>query len=223
MNGQSNLNSKTMLKTIIQILLKSKWLITGFAIFGLLLGLGYSFMQTPQYQASVGLILLPHSSEGLDAYSAIKTSERIGENLIGILYTSSIFDKLQAPDYQIDFSYFPNNNPTKLKEQWGKTVSAYMRYNSGLLYINVFHQNAEQATLIAKALAQILVSNGNEYVAQDGIVDIRLIDNAIVSEKPVKPNYLLNGLLGLITLTILAKIYILFRSKEFVNLFDHKD
>lgn len=212
-----------MLKTIIQILLKSKWLITGFAIFGLLLGLGYSYLQTPQYQANVGLILLPHSSEGLDAYSAIKTSERIGENLIGVLSTSSIFEKLKNPDYQIDFSYFPTDNTERLKEKWGQSVSAYMRYNSGLLYIKVFHPNAAQATLIAKALSDILVTHGNEYIAQDGIVDIRLIDEAYVSEKPVKPNYLMNGLLGLIALAILAKIYVLLRSQEFVNLFSHYD
>lgn len=211
-----------MLKTIIQILLRKKLLISIVAIIGLGSGLGFSYLQTPQYEASVGLIILPHSSEGLDAYSAIKTSERIGENLIGVLQTSSIFEKLKNPEYQIDFSFFDVNNSTKLKEQWGKTVSAYMKYNSGLLYINVYHQNSDQAKLIAKSLAQILISNGNEYVAQDGLVDIRLIDDAIVSEKPVKPNYLMNGLLGLISFAILAKIYALFSSKEFINLFENK-
>ncbi len=209
-----------MLKTIIEILLRRKLFIMILATLGLLVGLGYSYLQTPQYQASVGLILLPHSSEGLDAYSAIKTSERIGENLIGVLGTSSVFEKLKNPDYQIDLSYFPADNTEKLKEKWGQTVSAYMSYNSGLLYINILHPNPGQATLIAKALAQILVSNGNEYIAQDGIVDIRLIDEAYVSEKPVKPDYLFNGLLGLISLAILAKIYVLFSSKEFVSLFN---
>jgi capsular polysaccharide biosynthesis protein len=210
-----------MLKTIIQILLRKKLLISIVAIIGLGLGLGFSYLQTPQYEASVGLIILPHSSEGLDAYSAIKTSERIGENLIGVLQTSSIFEKLKNPEYQIDFSFFDVTNSTKLKEQWGKTVSAYMKYNSGLLYINVYHQNSDQAKLIAKSLAQILISNGNEYVAQDGLVDIRLIDDAIVSEKTVKPNYLMNALLGLISFAILAKIYALFSSKEFINLFSN--
>lgn len=211
-----------MLKTVIDILLHRKLFIMIFAILGLLVGLGYSYLQTPQYQANVGLILLPHSSEGLDAYSAIKTSERIGENLIGVLGTSSIFEKLKNPDYKIDLSYFQTNNTEKLKKQWGKTVSAYMRYNSGLLYINVLHPNPNQATLIAKALANILVTNGNQYIAQDGIVEIQLIDEAYVSEKPVKPNYFLNSLLGLISLAIVAKIYVLLNSKEFLNLFENK-
>lgn len=211
-----------MLKTVIDILLHRKLFIMIFAILGLLVGLGYSYLQTPQYQANVGLILLPHSSEGLDAYSAIKTSERIGENLIGVLGTSSIFEKLKNPDYKIDLSYFQTNNTEKLKKQWGKTISAYMRYNSGLLYINVLHPNPDQATLIAKALADILVTNGNQYIAQDGIVEIQLIDEAYVSEKPVKPNYFLNSLLGFISLAIVAKIYVLLSSKEFLNLFENK-
>lgn len=204
-----------MLKEYFKVLYSWKKTILLISTAGLLLASLISFISPFEYKATTGLLILPKATVGLDAYSAIKTSERIGENLATIVHTSSFFDKLADTGYNIDFSYFNQESKNKLKIQWGNMVSAYVIYNTGLLYVDVYHEDQEQAIFIAQAISNILISQNDEYLAHEGFVEVKMVDEAIVSERPVKPNFVRNALLGFFASFFLIAGLIIINSDEF--------
>lgn len=212
-----------MLKQYIKLLYSWKLTIIAMASFGLLLGLGYSFLQPMEYKAESGLLILPRTTIGLDAYSAIKTSERIGENLIQIMGTTSFFEKVQETDYGVDFSYFPLDDEVALKEKWLNSFSAYVKYNSGLMYISVFHEDKEQAVLLAQAINSILIHDNAGYLPQEGFIEIKLVDKAIADDWPARPNFIKNSLALSFALLFLTVVGIIITSKEFRNSFVESD
>ena len=204
-----------MLKEYFKVLYSWKKTILLISTAGLLLASLISFISPFEYKATTGLLILPKATVGLDAYSAIKTSERIGENLATIVHTSSFFDKLADTGYNIDFSYFNQESKNKLKVQWGNMVGAYVRYNTGLLYVDVYHESQEQAVFIAQAISNILITQNDEYLAHEGFVEVKMVDEAIVSERPVKPNFIRNALLGFFASFFLIAGLIIINSDEF--------
>ena len=204
-----------MLKKYFKLLYSWRKTILLVSTAGLLLASLISFISPFEYKATTGLLILPKTTVGLDAYSAIKTSERIGENLATIVYTSSFFDKLTETGYNIDFSYFNEKSKNKLKIQWKNMINAYVRYNTGLLYIDVYHENQEQAVLLAQGISSVLINNNSEYLAHEGFVEIKMVDEAIVSDKPVKPNFLKNAFIGFFASFFLVAGLIIINSDEF--------
>src|SRR6056297_609355 len=114
-----------MLKKYIKRIFSWKKTLIIITSLGIILGLGYSFTKNVEYKAESSLLILPRTTVGVDAYSAIKTAERLGENLIQILYTSSFFQQVQNTDYDIDYSYFKLDNKEDFKTQWSNMISAY--------------------------------------------------------------------------------------------------
>jgi capsular polysaccharide biosynthesis protein len=204
-----------MLKEYFKVLYSWKKTILLISTAGLLLASLMSFISPFEYKATTGLLILPKATVGLDAYSAIKTSERIGENLATIVYTSSFFDKLEETGYNIDFSYFNQKSKSEFKTQWGNMVSAYVKYNTGLLYIDVYHESQEQAVFLAQGISSVLINHNDEYLAHEGFVEVKMVDEAIVSDKPVKPNFLRNALLGFFASFFLVAGLIIINSDEF--------
>ena len=216
-------NKNVMLKKYIKLLLSWKKTLIAITALGLLLGLGYSFLKPIEYKAESGLLILPRTTIGLDAYSAIKTSERIGENLIQIMHTTSFFEKVQASNYDIDFDYFPTDNDKNLKEKWGNTFTASVKYNSGLMYIQVFHEDKNQAILLAQAINSILIHDNAGYLPQEGFIEVKMVDKPILDDWPARPNFLKNSILISLALVFLSILIIIIRSKEFHESFDNNE
>lgn len=176
-------------------ILKQNWrtvfLITTGAV---ALSLVLSLIQPFLYSSQVRLLVIPWGG-GMDAFSALKSAEKIGENIAQIAYTTSFFDKVIKS--RTDIKYIWSEDEIKRRKQWQKMIKTEVIYGTGMVDITVYHEDKEQATAIASAIADVLMREGKEYFGMPGL-EIKMVSTPLASRYPVKPNLVLNVLMGLI-------------------------
>ncbi|MBI5071388.1 hypothetical protein HZB93_00620 [Candidatus Falkowbacteria bacterium] len=189
-------------------ILKNEWRTIFFITGGALaLALILSLIQPFQYSAKTRMLVIP-SGGGLDAYSALKSAEAIGENIAQVIYTTSFFDKVIQDNSSIQNIW--STDETKKRKQWEKMIKAEVLYGTGMIDITVYHKDKAQATMLASTIANVLSKEGRNYFGMPGL-QIIMVSSPLLSKYPVKPNILLNifmglllGLLGGITFAILT-------------------
>ncbi|MFA5413782.1 MAG: Wzz/FepE/Etk N-terminal domain-containing protein [Patescibacteria group bacterium] len=189
-------------------ILKHDWRTIFFITGGALaLSLIFSLVQPFQYSAKTRILVIP-SGSGLDAYSALKSAEAIGENIAQVIYTTSFFDKVVQNNSSIKNIWSTDEN--KKRKQWEKMIRAEVIYGTGMVDITVYHKDKEQASMLAFTIADVLSKEGRNYFGMPGL-QITMVSSPLLSKYPVKPNILLNvfmglllGLLGGVTFTILT-------------------
>ena len=147
-----------------------------------------------QYRAETQVFILSRTPAGVDPFTLVKTAERIGANLSYIVYTSSFFDRvLTLTRDQIAREYFGANDREQRKA-WRDSIDVGVVPGTGFLRVAAFHEDPRQAAILAQAVATTLVDRGWEYVG--GEVQIKSVDNVVISRFPVRPNILMNILTG---------------------------
>ena len=164
-------------------------------IIGMALAILLSFLRPLEY-SSTTRILITQELGAVDAYTASRSAERIADDLASIVYTSTFFAKVLSSGYDIDVSYF-SNDEIKRREQWEKAVSASVSRSSGLLSITAYHTDVAQAEELATAVAYVLTTEGWTYTS-GGSITVQVVDEPLNSRYPVRPNLLVNGFSGLV-------------------------
>ncbi|KKR48850.1 MAG: hypothetical protein UT86_C0002G0024 [Candidatus Magasanikbacteria bacterium GW2011_GWC2_40_17] len=181
------------------------------AVLGLVIFLAASFFFTWQYSATARLLIIPGSSPGVDPYTAIKSAERINENLSQVVHTSSFYDRVvkTAPQFNFNPTEFNNLNEIKRRTAWDKAVITEVVSGTGFLNITVYNEDKNQAVSWANAISYALSTQGFEYIS--GNVQIKIVDAPVFSRFVTRPNFLLLGFLGIIIGGLVGAIYVLFK------------
>lgn len=158
----------------------------------LLTGAATLFMPL-SYRATLRLLITQRAAFTLDPYTAIRSTELIGDNLAQIIKTSTFFDKTLKAGYNIDESYYPKDE-IKRRKKWEQTADATMIRGTGILSVDVYNPNRDQAVQTASAIAFLLAREGGDYVGRD--IQIRLVDAPVTSRFPVRPNIFTTMLAG---------------------------
>jgi len=169
-----------------------------------------SFTQPLNYSAEIRFLVIQKSILGLDPYTAIKSSERVAMNLSEIVFTTSFFNKVMESDYNIDDAHF-DQDEQKRRKQWSRALGTNVEGGTGLLTITVYHADRNQCLEIAQAVSSVLASQAKEYVGGD--VQIKLVDDPLVSRYPVKPNIPMNAFFGFVLGLVLGFIYVVWRHR----------
>ncbi len=176
------------------------------AVVMMVLAAALSFVRPLEYSSTMRLLIIQRASQSLDPYTAIRSAESIADNLSQIIYTSVFFDKVTGAGFKIDKSYF-DANETKRRKQWSDMVSTLVTHQTGFLQISVYHKNKEQASEIARAIAYVLTTEGNQYIGGHDLA-IQLVDTPLQSRFPVRPNVPLNAFLGAVIGVLLSSLYL---------------
>lgn len=166
-----------------------------------LLAVALSFTQPLKYSASIRLQITQRAAFTLDPYTAIRSTELIGENLAQLIGTSSFLDRVLQTGYKIDQRYFALTE-TRRRKLWAKTAEAQQVRGKGFLDVSVFHPNREEALKIVAAISFLVSTQGSDYVGRDIVV--RLVDAPLASRFPVRPNIPANALTGALFGTVLG-------------------
>ncbi len=185
--------------------------ILAFAFLGLIIALIVSFLQPLKYSSTVRLLLIQDLGS-VDAYTASRSVERLSENLSTIIYTTSFFDQVMAAGFDVDESMFPTDDD-KRRRAWSNMVSATVARGSGLLTLSVYHQDVGQAEQIVNAIAYVLTQQASSYIS-GGEVEVRLVDSALNSRWPAKPNIPANGFSGLVLGGLAGVGYLLIQTER---------
>lgn len=179
----------------------------------ILLSLVLSLIHPLEYSATNRLLVIQPTNIGLDAYSATKSVERIGEKLSEVVYTTSFYDKVMSSNFDIQKGYFKTDERKKRK-QWARMIDTQVIRGSGMLKISVYHTNKAQAAQLLNAITHVFHDSGWEYVGSMNI-QITEVDSPLISKWPVRPNFILNGLIGLILGLIVSCVYVGLASKHY--------
>jgi len=179
-------------------------------LMGLVLALAFSLVQPLRYSSSVKLLITQTNPTGLDPYTAIKSTERIAQNLSELVYTSAFFDNVVS-DPSIDKSYFPTDEINK-RQKWEKAISTAISPGTGVMTVTAYHPNRDQATTLAVRVSKELSTQAPDYFGFS--VRAQVIDAPLPSRFFAKPNFLVNGLLGAVAGTLLGLAWVLGRIKD---------
>ncbi|MFA5211201.1 MAG: Wzz/FepE/Etk N-terminal domain-containing protein [Patescibacteria group bacterium] len=167
---------------------------------------GFATLLFPlKYKANSQVYIITQNRYGVDPYTNVKSAEKIGENLIQIIKTTDFYSKVKNENQNIDWSYFEKYIEKKKRQEWNKTVNTGMVYGTSVMNIDVYHTSAEEAKKISEAIAKTLVSKAWEYVGGD--VTLKTVNAPIVSSYPVKPNVVINGLIGLFVGIFISSVW----------------
>lgn len=185
---------------------KKKMTIFFIVIIFLILALIVTVAQTFKYGSS-SQVLIIQNSVNPDPYSASKSNEYLSNILAKVIYSNSFFENVLSSGYAIDRGYFGQTIKNQMKI-WAKTVSARALNDSGIIAIDVYHKDRAQADLIARAVIFTLQAKHGLYHGGGDSVAIKVIDEPITSNYPVKPNLILNFGLALALGFIFALVYV---------------
>ncbi len=177
---------------------------------GLLLAMGFSFAQPLRYSSTVRVLITQANATGLDPYTAIKSSERIGQNLSAIIYSSSFFDSVMTKA-QVDASYFPSDDIDRRKK-WAETVEATVDAGTGVMSVVAYHTDRAQAKELAMAVAEGIGTIAPNYFGAS--VRAQIIDDALPSRFFAKPDLFKNGGIGILLGFLLGTGWVLGRVRK---------
>jgi len=152
-----------------------------------------------------------------DPYLASKSTEYLSNILAKVIYSNSFFENVLESGYYINKNYFGQTVKEQMKI-WAKTVSAKSMNDSGIIALNIYHTDRSQTELINRAVVFTLQTKHGLYHGGGENVSIKVIDEPITSNYPVKPNLVLNFGLALALGLVFSLIYIYLFPEEKYNL-----
>lgn len=189
------------MESLLSVLQPKRRFIVLTAVVVALLTVALSFTQPLRYSASIRLQITQRAAFTLDPYTAIRSTELIGENLAQLISTSSFLDRVLQTGYKIDQRYFALSE-TRRRKLWARTAEAHQVRGKGFLDVAVFHPNREEALKIVAAISFLVSTQGSDYVGRDIVV--RLVDAPLASRFPVRPNLPANALVGAVLGAVLS-------------------
>jgi capsular polysaccharide biosynthesis protein len=179
------------------------WIAVLVMLFSFLFSLGLPL----KYRSSAEVLIIQKQTSEIDPYTSAKSAERTAETLTKVIYSSSFFDKVLQSGYKIEENAFSKEEIKKRKE-WKKTIETQITRGTGIIKINVYHKEQNQAEQIAHGIVYVLERYGQEFHGGGDFIEIKTIDYPLTSKNPVKPNLILNVIFGFAFGLILGTAYI---------------
>lgn len=180
---------------------------------GMLVGLAsllVSLLFPLQYRADAQVFIISKSRYGVDPYTIVKSAERVGENIAQVVQTDDFYQKVISTEgYILDLSQFEGVPERTKRKRWQKTMSSNVVFGTGVLNVSAYHEDPNQAKAFAGAAVDTLVAKGWEYVGGD--VTMKVVNKPIVTKFPVRPNVVVNAILGCVLGVLLMGVIVLRR------------
>ncbi len=166
-----------------------------------------------KYRADSQLIVITKGESGVDAYTAMRSSEKIGESLMNIVETNDFFAKVASnlEDDQLK-ERFSGVSEQERRKRWREAVDANLNYGTGMLTISTYDQDTSQARKLNKKVLGTLLNQTSEYIGQK--VNLKVVNPPLVTQYPVKPNLLVNTAVGLLVGIVASFGYLWFKRKQ---------
>ena len=177
----------------------------------LIIALIVTFAQPLKYKTSAKILVIQEFGPEADPFTVSRLNEYLSTSLANVIQSESFFQQTLNAGFNFDNDYFSGSQRQQMKK-WRNAVKARALYDSGLMTITVYHPDSEQAQQLTHAIIKTLATKNNFYHSIQN-VDIRIIDSPSVSVLPVKPNVILNILVGII-LGAMIGIWLVYREEN---------
>lgn len=195
----------------LQSLARGWVLIAATAILGAIFALAFSLLQPLQYSSTIRLLITQPAATSLDAYTVLKSNERIAQSLSQLLYTSTFFENILAQARGVDPSYFPDDQ-LRRRRLWQRSIETGVEANSGLMTVTVYHPDRAQARALVEAAANELTKQAPNYFGFN--VRLQVIDSALDSSWYARPEFVSNALFGFFLGLMVGVAWVLVRKQS---------
>lgn len=178
-----------------------------------------SLIQPLKYRSSLKLLVVQENTQTGDTYTLMRSNEYLGKLLANVTYSTGFAEKVFANSPTLDRSYF-GDTPKKLATNWTNSLDVKNLPETGIIEINAYHSDREQTELLARSIGANLIASNAEYHGLGEQVKIKILDEPITTNWPVKPNLPLNLVLGLISGLALSLAIIYFSDNQLANYTD---
>lgn len=194
----------------VHILIKSWRQIVIVTLAGLILALSFSFIQPFKYSSTVRILITQTNPTGLDPYTAVKSTERIAQNLSELIYTSAFFNAV-TNDASVDRNVFPKDEIEK-RRFWKETIETQVAPGTGVMSITAYHQSREQAMILALRTSKEIEIEAPNYFGFS--VKAQTIDSPLPSRFFAKPDFVKNALFGTVCGALLGFAWVLWKVRD---------
>jgi len=204
------------IKEILNLINQKKLLIFWLTILGAVVAFDLAVIQQSKYEASSRILVVQKQAAGQDIYTISKSTQYLTGILKEVVYSDSFFDKVILSAPALNENVFSNKIKER-REEWKKSVKVGIVRDLGEMKINVYSLNQDRAEQIDRAVTEVLKKEHSFYHGAGDNVQIKVLDEPLVSDQPVSVNLwlgtILGGLIGLAagifwTVTRKAKIEI---------------
>ncbi|HLD21490.1 MAG TPA: hypothetical protein VJB65_01160 [Patescibacteria group bacterium] len=128
-----------------------------------------------------------------DSYTAAKSAEKISKELAAAIHTSSFIDRVSETK-QVNIDALLALPEKEKRKKWNHIVSTDIVSNTSIIEVTAFNEHAAQAQALVEAISTVMIQNGDEYYGAGDTVDLRVVDSALTSSHPTRPNIALYGM-----------------------------
>ncbi len=175
-----------------------------------ILSLVLTIIRPLEYQTRVDLLIISKQSANMDAYQSARASEKLAQNLGSVIKTKSFLNQVLQTNFGIASSELPKDEK-ELRKVWQDKISTQLLPESNILRVDVYDENKIQSNRIGKAVSYVLTNQANEYHGSGSDVSIKIVNEPLTSNYPMRPNIILNLFLGLIVGLILSLANIFYK------------
>ena len=130
----------------IKLLKRKKGTIFSLVFIIIILSIGFSLLSPLKYGAKSRLLVVQNTG-GVDPYTVSKSNEYLGNLFSQVAYSGSFYNLVISSPFDIDKNYFSGDYNKQMKT-WGKTIATKTIADTGIIEINIYHQNPYQAQQI---------------------------------------------------------------------------
>ena len=199
----------------IKLLKRKKGTIFSLVFIIIILSIGFSLLSPLKYGAKSRLLVVQNTG-GVDPYTVSKSNEYLGNLFSQVAYSGSFYNLVISSPFDIDKNYFSGDYNKQMKT-WGKTIATKTIADTGIIEINIYHQNPYQAQQIALAVNDILINKNSNYQGGGESIKVNIIDQPLISNYPIKPDLLQNFAIALIAGLLFSLFYIYIFPEECYN------
>ena len=183
-----------------------------FAILGLLIGAIFSITKPLQYRSQASVLVIPDPRMNLDGYQATKSAEKYALTLSSVIPTMSFYNKVVANNPEIASLFSEDQN--KQRKEWQRDVQAQVVAETGILRLSAYNRDQGAAQEVLTTAVSVLEDEGPAYLGGHSAVLIYMIDAPLASTIPVRPNYPLNMLGGIIAGLLIGAVIVFIRAES---------
>lgn len=166
-------------------------------VFGLIfaiLALTISLIQPPKFKSSSKLLVVVNQ-DSIDSYTASRTADYISNILSEVVYSNSFIDNVIKSQFNIEDDF--GITPEQRIKNWEKRINIKTKENQGIIFIEAFHTNKDQAHQLAQAVSYTLITKHEGYHGMGSRVSVKMIDSPMLPKQKDQPKIWLNTILGL--------------------------
>ena len=151
-----------------------------------------TFRSSLDYRAGGRLLVVQNygNNTPLDPYVVAQANKYLTGVLVQVVSSNAFFEQVMAGGFNFDKTYFDGDQAAR-SAKWQRTVEAFAVEDSGIIDVRAYHPDRYQAEQIAQAVIYALKENHALYHSSGNKVSLKVLDQPLVSNYPVRPDLFL--------------------------------